>query len=158
MYCDWGDESDPHPNHEPFAMVPENTTYHIIHEYKRASVFNFTCTLYNMVTSITFNKTVTIMMKIQNFTAEPLYVPAGKDQDVDEPQQGLGDKKDQFPIDRNITFFFDYMQGTIEYLTFYNYSSPEKSVIANISVEEEGGDIYDVLNFRYSIPFPYVSD
>ena len=58
MFCDWGDLSDPHPNHEPFPMVTENKTYHIVHEYKRASIFNVSCTMYNKVTNITFNKTV----------------------------------------------------------------------------------------------------
>lgn len=95
------------------------------------------------------------MMKIMNFTADPFYVPAGKDQDVDEPQEGLGNDKNQFPIDRNVTFLFDYMQGTIEQIIFY--LSPNRSEYLEVDVAEEGGDIYNVLNFRYSIPFPEVS-
>lgn len=152
MYCDWGDDTPPSPNNESFPMVPENTTYPIYHEFRVANVYEIYCTMSNMVTNITFNRTVSltpmyyftllfihplwaglnrvkrdlnqdcqtlkivkvvIMEKIMNFTAEPLYVPIGGDQDVDEPSEGLGEQKIQFPVDRNITFFFDYMQGTI---------------------------------------------
>ena len=50
------------------------------------------------------------MMKIKNFTADPMYVESG-DQDTGEPREGLGEEKNQFRIDRNITFVFDYVQG-----------------------------------------------
>lgn len=41
-----------------------------------------------------------------------MWVSYGFDEDVDEPSEGLGPDKDQFPMDRNVTFFFDYTQGT----------------------------------------------
>ena len=46
-----------------------------------------------------------------NFTAIPMWVSYGLDEDVDDPSEGLGPNKDQYPLDRNVTFFFDYTQG-----------------------------------------------
>ena len=46
-----------------------------------------------------------------NFTVIPLWVSYGLDEDVDDPSEGYGPNKDQYPLDRNVTFFFDYVQG-----------------------------------------------
>ena len=35
----------------------------------------------------------------------------GQDEDVDEPQIGLGPDMNQLPMNRNVTFVFDYTQG-----------------------------------------------
>ena len=51
-----------------------------------------------------------------NFTAIPLWVSYGLDEDFDDPSEGMGPNKDQYPIDRNITFFFDYVQGNINFV------------------------------------------
>ena len=47
-----------------------------------------------------------------NFTVIPMWVSYGLDEDIDEAIEGLGPDKDQFPLDRNVTFFFEYTQGT----------------------------------------------
>ena len=54
---------------------------------------------------------ITIYERIMNFTVIPMWVPYGLDEDFDDPAVGFGPEQDQFPLDRNVTFFFDYTQG-----------------------------------------------
>ena len=51
------------------------------------------------------------------------YVPNGQDEHVDEPQEPLGPEKNQLPIDRNVTFTFDYEQGKLSPEAYVQYSS-----------------------------------
>ena len=54
---------------------------------------------------------ITIYDLILDFEAFPRFVPHGGDEETDEPSEGYGKEKLQFPIDRNITFVFDFLQG-----------------------------------------------
>jgi hypothetical protein len=54
---------------------------------------------------------ITIFERILNFTVIPMWVPYGLDENIDDPIEGFGANQDQFPLDRNVTFFFDYIQG-----------------------------------------------
>ncbi len=40
-----------------------------------------------------------------------MYVPLGKDEAVDDPLPGMGPEFNQLPLNRNVTFFFNYTQG-----------------------------------------------
>lgn len=59
---------------------------------------------------------MTIYNLIMNFSTAPKWVPNGMDENIDEPQEPLGPDKNQLPLDRNVTFVFDYVQGLLNYL------------------------------------------
>ena len=53
---------------------------------------------------------------------------------------------------RNVTFFFDYDQGTIEEIEFYNMTDGKNCLIHTFTVP----DIFNAKDFRVNIPFPDV--
>ncbi len=42
---------------------------------------------------------------------EARYIPQGKDEDSDPGMAAMGPDKNQLPLDRKVTFFFDYAKG-----------------------------------------------
>lgn len=46
---------------------------------------------------------------------EARYIPQGKDEDTDPGMAAMGPDKNQLPLDRKVTFFFDYAKGNYHF-------------------------------------------
>ena len=94
-------------------------------------------------------KDVVIYDKIVGFRAIPRYIPDGLDPDTHGGFGALGPDKNQLPRDYNVTFFFDYITGTIETIEFQNTTDgAAHSEVFNVT------DRFNAKDFRISIPFP----
>eukprot|EP00094_Tigriopus_californicus_P011733 TCALIF_11336-PA protein Name:"Similar to lov-1 Location of vulva defective 1 (Caenorhabditis elegans)" AED:0.02 eAED:0.02 QI:96/0.94/0.83/1/0.71/0.80/36/119/3138 len=158
LICTWGDGTGASPNDEPidFNVVrladpgdPSNRTYVFQHDYDDHGEYNISCLMYNKVSNQTLQKSMTIYNLIMNFTAAPKWVPNGMDENIDEPQEPLGPDKNQLPLDRNVTFVFDYTQGTIEVITFWNRTNGNDTFLGDYNVTDK----FNCKEFRVNIPF-----
>ena len=105
----------------------------------------------------------------------PKWVPNGRDEATGDPMEALGPNGNMLPLDRNVTFFFDYLQGwsctffvdfldftnnfyegTIEYFDFINITASidDPTALADIDLGSyRVTDKFNARDFRVSITF-----
>ena len=113
---------------------------------------------------------------ILNFTVRPMWVPKGMDENEDEPLAPVGINNNMLPIDRNVTFIFDWKQGkhlavhtllwaslyhscfniltlgTIENIVLVNTTGGADIFLGNFTVTDK----FNAKDFRVNIPFQNV--
>ncbi len=77
---------------------------------------------------------MTIFDKIIAFTSEPKFFPAGSNPATDQPRDPVGPSSNQLPLSRNVSFYFNYTQGTIERLEIVETQANVNVTIANLTV------------------------
>ena len=86
--------------------------------------------------------------RILGFEAYPKFYPEGSSA-ISDP---LGPNSDLLPLNRNVTFSFNYTQGTIQTLYFFELVNGNNVSLLNVSVPLGT----EVRNFSVDIPFTEV--
>ena len=128
--CDWGDgealvKEYLNLNTTEMESFSNFETYFYYHNFTSAGDKIINCTLQNNVS--TYDQlfaNLTLYDHIIDFKAIPKYVAYGEE-DLPNPtlMDAMGVKKDQIPINKNVTLTFEYSYATIEEITVLNSSS-----------------------------------
>ena len=110
------------------------------------------CTQYH-VFPLSIVLQITIYERIISFESLPKWVPHDQDQATGKLKDPLGTEHPQMPQNTNVTFIFNYTQGTIEQLEFRNVTNGQDTLIDTFNVTDK----FDARSFRVSISFPFVS-
>ncbi|XP_064105654.1 uncharacterized protein LOC135215142 [Macrobrachium nipponense] len=106
--CDWGDGS---PVEELPFLNPGDNMPILEHPYTVGGVYTMTAYIYNKVSGYTVQCTVLIVEQIFDFAISNQYFPS--DFSV-VPREGFGSLRNQFPMDRNLTFYPSMSHGTVD--------------------------------------------
>ncbi len=154
MSCTW-ENSVQNPAYSAFDLnatlaVAPNRTWNIAHNFSDSGFFTLTCNMSNVVSHQILEHNVTVYEAIVNFTASPKYFANGSNPATDPPSELGGTTFDMVPLGRNVTFFFNYTQGTFLNLHFYeNFANGTEALIANVTVPVG----QDIRNFTVDLPF-----
>ena len=109
ILMDWGDGTDP----ELFDFVDPLLFSHL---YVEDGVYNQEAIIYNIVSSSTVSSSVTIIEAIIDLEIYNGYFfkPVESTATLEESRPAFGRLKNQYPMDKNLTFFPSTTQGTIE--------------------------------------------
>ncbi|XP_068233382.1 polycystin-1-like [Palaemon carinicauda] len=108
VQIDWGDGTAIEVL--PFINPGDNTPI-IGHPYINGGVYALTAYIYNKVSGYTVTCEVLIVEQILDFTISNMYFP---NEFSVTPREGFGVIRNQFPMDRNLTFFPVMSHGTVD--------------------------------------------
>ncbi|XP_071550540.1 polycystin-1-like [Panulirus ornatus] len=110
-HMDWGDGTDIEvlPFEDPGNKEPV-----LMHTYAKGGIYNVSAFISNFVSGYEVSCEVLIVEKIHDFTIVNKYFPTLTST---EARNGFGKLKNQYPLDKNLSFFPEMTNGTVELYT-----------------------------------------
>ncbi|KAG7157020.1 Polycystin-1-like 1 [Homarus americanus] len=115
------------------------------HNYTNHGIYNISVYIYNVVSGYNVSCQILIVEEIINFEVYVKYFPS---ETSTTPRDGFGKYKNQYPLDKNLTFFPVMAQGTVSQYVAYNDTS---------TLEMFTFDVIDMFN-PIEIPFKFHID